>query len=36
MSEDQMLPIEFMPFCEVAPEDVTVEKLLNNDANDNA
>lgn len=40
MSDDQMLPIEFMQnlatnYCGVAPEDVTVERLLSNDANDN-
>jgi hypothetical protein len=35
-----MLPIEFMQnqasnYCGVAPEDVTIEKLLSNDAYDN-
>jgi hypothetical protein len=39
-AENQVLPIEFMQnlatnFCEVAPEDITEVKLLDNDSNDN-
>lgn len=39
VAEDQILPIEFMQnldinYCEVAPEDVTAEKLLPNIPND--